>query len=161
APGRKPKSGIKEESVIIDDDDPEVPPPKVTVMKLVTMQGHRFRKTDSVAADRARISRRDRFIEPLPVLQARIHISLWRHGVRTNAGASHVWLHPRVAHGRMRPCRGCCVYFCCGTRLRLCIDIRSALNFLALRRQGQSETSDAYGINNCFHRFPSILRYKG
>src|SRR5207249_8420827 len=110
APGRKPKSGVKEESIIIDDDDPEVPPPKVTVMKLVTMQIHRFRETDSVAVDhhvlvlvnrdvsiavhrhisltigRQRTSRPRQFIEPLPVLPARIHIRSGRHGLRTNAG---------------------------------------------------------------------------
>src|SRR5207237_5030097 len=96
--GRKGKSGIKEESVVIDYHDLEVPSPKVTIMKFVTMQGDRFREPDSVtvdhhilvliirdvsvsvsrqipfAIDRARISRRDRFVEPLPVLQPRIHI---------------------------------------------------------------------------------------
>src|SRR5438874_2842372 len=168
SPGRKPESGIKEESVIIDDDDPEVPPPKVTVMKLVTMQTHRFRETDSVAVDhhvlvlvnrdvstavhphisltigRQRTSRPRRFIEPLPVLQARIHIRSRRHGVRTNAGASHVLLHPRVAHRHVCPWSGCCVHSRCGPWLSFSVHVRGALNFLALRRQRQSKTSNAY-----------------
>src|SRR5205085_9498939 len=42
-PRREPESGIKEESVVIDYHDPEVPPPKVTIMKFLTMQVYRFR----------------------------------------------------------------------------------------------------------------------
>src|SRR5947209_18414683 len=185
APRREPESGIKEESVVIDYYDLEVPSPKVTIMKFVTMQIHRFRETDPVTVDHhilvlvnrdvsiavhphillaighKRTSRPGRFIEPLPVLQARIHIRSRRHGARTNGGASHVWLHPRVAHRRVCPCSGCCVHSRCSPWLCFSVHVRSALNFLALRRQGQSETSDAYGINDCFHSFPSILRYEG
>jgi len=122
------------------------------------MQGDRFGEPDSVtvdhhilvlinrdvsvsvsrqipfAIDRARISRRDRFVEPLPVLQPRIHIRSRRYGVRTNAVASRVWLHPRVAHRRVCPCSGCCVHSRCGPWLSFSVHVRSALNFLALRR---------------------------
>src|SRR5207248_7895461 len=51
APRREPESGIKEESVVIDYYDLEVPSPKVTIMKFVTMQIHRFRETDPVTVD--------------------------------------------------------------------------------------------------------------
>jgi len=125
----------------------------------VTMQIHRFRETDSVAVDhhvlvlvnrdvsiavhrhisltidRQRTSRPGRFIEPLPVLQARIQIRSGRHGLRTNAGASHDWLHPRVAHRRVRPWSDCCVHSRCGPWLSFSVHVRGALNFLALRGQ--------------------------
>ena len=121
-------------------------------MKLVTMQIHRFRETGSVAVDhhvlvlvnrdvsiavhphisltigRQRSSRPRRFVEPLRVLQARIHIRSGRHGVRTNAGASHVWLHPRVAHRRVCPCSGCCVHSRCGPWLSFSRDFQCILN---------------------------------
>ena len=132
------------------------------------MQRHRFGETDSIAVDhhvlvlvnrdvavsvshhipfaigRQRTSRRARFIEPLPVLQGRVHICSRRHALRTKAAAGRVRSHSRVAHRRVCPSGGGHAPLCGAPRRRFCIDVRAALNLLALRCEGQSEVSNAY-----------------
>ena len=120
----------------------------------------------SLAIGRQRTSCPGRFIEPLPASQAGVLID--RHVpliVRADA------IHPNITaikgrvrihllmkagardvsvrwHTRRRVClrRSCRMHLRCAPCLRFRIGIRAALNLLALRRQGQSEASNAYRI---------------
>src|SRR5207253_10336712 len=111
-----PKTGVKEESVVIDYDDLEVPSPPVTVMKFVTMQAHRLGKTYTIPqvgvlidghVSLTLIKCANAIRRHIVPVNSRTRTRLRRHGTGLmKARASHVPPRSRAAHRRGSICRG-------------------------------------------------------
>src|SRR6266487_1170875 len=137
---RKPKTSVKEESVVIDYDDPEVLSPPVTIMKFVTMHVRRLGKTYPIRQASVPINRHVSLIKcanavhpHIVPVNGRAHTLLRRHGTAwMKARSRHIATRSHSAHRRPCICRGSRVHI--RPRPRSYAGIRCAPHFLTLRR---------------------------